>query len=96
MYAVIWLVDTAVELFIWALILSAVWSLLTGFGILDRRNRLVWTIGDFLDRLTEPVLRPIRGILPNLGGIDLSPLVLILLLQAFRIFLSTTIVPAVL
>ena len=43
------------------------------FGVLDTRNRIVWTIGDFLYRITEPVLRPIRNMLPNLGGIDHQP-----------------------
>ncbi len=52
------------------------------------RNRLVWTIGDFLYRITEPALRPIRNLLPNLGGIDISPIILILLLQAARMLLG--------
>ncbi|MGI3778161.1 MAG: YggT family protein, partial [Janthinobacterium lividum] len=49
-------------------------------GVVDSRNRLVWTIGDFLYRITEPALRPIRNLLPSMGGLDLSPWVLILLL----------------
>lgn len=96
MYAILWLIDTALNLYIWALIIAAILSILVAFGILDTRNRLVWALGDFFERLTEPALRPIRQVLPNLGGIDLSPLVLILLLQALRIFLSTTIAPALL
>ncbi|MBV8096879.1 MAG: YggT family protein [Acetobacteraceae bacterium] len=68
-------------LYMWAVILAAVFSTLTAFGVLDTRNRLVWTIGDFLYRITEPALRPIRRFLPNLGGIDISPLILILLIQ---------------
>jgi YggT family protein len=47
-------------------------------------NRLIYTIGDFLHRITEPLLRPIRNILPNLGGIDISPMVLILALYFIR------------
>ena len=58
------------HLYVWAVILAAVFSMLAAFGILDTRNRLVWTIGDFLYRVTDPVLRPIRNILPNFGGID--------------------------
>ncbi len=57
-------------------------------GVLDTRNRIVWTIGDFLYRITEPALRPIRNLLPNFGGIDISPLILILLLQAARMLLG--------
>ncbi len=93
MQAFFWLIDQAIGLYIWALILAAVVSLLISFGVLDSRNRLVWTIADFLERITEPALRPIRRFLPNLGGIDISPVILILLLQALRIFIATTLWP---
>ena len=71
----------AIRLYVWALILAAVFSMLTAFGVLDTRNRLVWTIGDFLYRVTDPVLRPVRNVLPNLGGVDLSPIVVIAVLE---------------
>ena len=70
-----------ISLFIWALILGAEYSILSSFGVIDTRNRFVWSIGDFLYRVTEPVLRPVRNILPSFGNVDLSPLVVILLLQ---------------
>lgn len=73
--------DEVLNLYRWAVILAAVFSMLVSFGVLDTRNRLVWTIGDFLYRITEPALRPIRNILPNFGSVDLSPLVLILLIS---------------
>ena len=88
MMALFWLVDRLLSLYMWAVILAAVFSVLTSFGMLDTRNRLVWTIGDFLYRITEPALRPIRNLLPNLGGIDISPIILILLLQAARMLLG--------
>ena len=78
---VISLASFLIQLLIWTLIAQAVFSMLTQFGVLDTRNRLVWSIGDFLYRVTEPMLRPIRRILPNFGGLDLSPLVAILLLE---------------
>lgn len=87
MYALFWFVDQLLNLYIWAVILSAVVSLLAGFGVLDTRNRIVWTIGDFLFRLTEPALRPIRRFMPDLGGIDISPVILIVGLQAVRMLL---------
>ena len=93
MHALFWLIDQAIGLYIWALILAAVFSLLIAFNILDTRNRLVWTIGDFLEKITEPALRPIRRFMPNLGGIDISPVILILLLQALRIFIVTSLWP---
>lgn len=88
MTALFWLLDRLISLYIWALILAAVFSMLTAFGVLDTRNRLVWTIGDFLYRITEPALRPVRNFLPNFGGIDISPIIVILLLQAARILLG--------
>jgi YggT family protein len=88
MMALFWLVDRLLSLYMWAVILAAVFSILTSFGVLDTRNRLVWTIGDFLYRITEPALRPIRNLLPGFGGIDISPIILILLLQAVRMLLG--------
>lgn len=94
MRALFWLLDSAISLYVWALIIAAVLSLLLAFNVLDSRNRFVWAVADFFYRVTEPVLRPIRRRLPDLGGVDLSPLVVILVLQALRIFLATTLAPA--
>lgn len=87
MYPLFWLLDTVLGFYKWVVIAAAVMNLLVNFQVLDTRNRLVWQIGDFLERITEPALRPIRNILPNLGGIDLSPLVLIVLLQFLQLVL---------
>jgi YggT family protein len=84
-----WLADELLYLYIWAVILAALFSMLSSFGVLDTRNRIVWSIGDFLYRITEPALRPVRNLLPNLGGIDISPLIVLLLLQAARMILSS-------
>ena len=80
MLAALNLFNTIVDFFIWTIILSAVLSWLIGFNIVNINNKLIYIIADFLNRLTEPFLSPIRRILPYLGGIDLSPVVLILLL----------------
>ena len=64
----------------WILIAQVIYSWLIAFNVLDTRNRIVWSIGDFLYRVTEPVLRPIRRFMPNLGPVDLSPLALFILL----------------
>jgi len=95
MYALFWLIDQLIGLYVWALIIAAVFSLLVSFNVLDTRNRFVWTVGDFLYKITEPALRPLRRFLPNLGGIDISPMILILLLYAARIFLWQTLFPLV-
>ncbi|NJO67644.1 MAG: YggT family protein [Rhodospirillales bacterium] len=75
-----WLIDTVINLYIWILIAGVVLSWLVAFNVINTSNRFVYLVGDFLSRVTDPVLRPIRRILPNLGGIDISPMVLILLL----------------
>jgi YggT family protein len=69
-----------VNLYKWAVIIAAILSMLTSFGVLDTRNQIVYMITDFFYRITEPALRPIRRMMPNLGGIDLSPWVLVVLL----------------
>jgi YggT family protein len=84
MYAFVHLVSTVISIFIWLLIAQAILSWLVAFGIVNRYNRVVNTIGDFLWRVTEPLLRPIRRVLPDLGGIDVSPVVLILILWFIR------------
>ncbi|WP_439548769.1 YggT family protein [Falsiroseomonas sp.] len=86
--AVFFLLGAALDLFWWAVILAAIVQTLLAFNVLDGRNRIVWTIADFLYRVTEPALRPVRGKLPNLGGIDLSPLVVLLLITAAQIALG--------
>jgi YggT family protein len=82
------ILSSLLNLYWWAVILAVVFSILQSFGVLDTRNRLVWTIGDFLHRLTEPALRPIRNFLPNFGGIDISPVILILLIYAAQMLLE--------
>ena len=75
-----WLLDTVIYIYIWLLIASAVLSWLVAFNVVNTHNRFVYLLGDFLEKVTEPALRPIRRVLPHLGGVDLSPMVLILLL----------------
>ncbi len=82
------LLNSIIRLYIWAVILAAVFSMLASFGVIDTRNRVVWAIGDFLYRVTEPALRPIRNILPSFGNIDISPIVLILLLWVLQSILG--------
>ena len=73
-----------IDLYIWVVIASAILSWLVAFNVVNMNNRFVLSIADMLYRLTEPALRPIRNILPNLGGIDISPVILILLLLFIR------------
>ncbi len=73
-----------IDLYIWVIIASAILSWLVAFNVVNTSNRFVLAIADMLYRLTEPALRPIRSVLPNLGGIDISPVILILLLLFIR------------
>ena len=81
MIAIAQLLNTVIWLFTWVLIAQVVMSWLIAFNVVNTRNRFVYQVADITYKLTEPALRPIRRILPNLGGIDISPVVLILLLQ---------------
>ena len=73
-----------IEIFIWFLIAQAILSWLVAFNIVNTKSNFINLIGNFLYRITEPLLRPIRKILPDFGGIDVSPIILIILLIFFR------------
>ena len=94
MLALIQTVVLALDLYWWIIIASAVFSWLYAFNVVNPRNQIVSTIGNFLFRITEPALRPIRRVLPDLGGIDISPIVLLLVIFFIRQFLITSIAPA--
>lgn len=78
------LIDTVIGIYIWLLIAMVVLTWLVSFNVINTSNRWVYQIGDFLHKLTEPLLAPIRSWLPNLGGIDVSPVILILALVFVR------------
>ena len=79
-----YLLDTFLWLFLVAIIVSVILSWLVQFGVINRSNPFVAQVGEFLHRLTEPALRPIRNFLPDLGGIDISPIILIVLVEFAR------------
>ncbi len=85
---IIRVVNIALQLYLFAIIASAIISWLIAFDVINTTNRLVYTIVDFLWRITEPALRPIRQFLPNLGGIDISPIILILGIILVQDFLT--------
>jgi YggT family protein len=80
MRAVVELILIVINLYWWVVIASAVMSWLVAFGVINTRNRFVASLGETLYRLTEPALRPIRNVIPDLGGVDISPVILLLLL----------------
>jgi YggT family protein len=88
LFALLRVVNLILNFYVWALIISAILSWLVAFNIINTNNRFVQTVGDFLYRITEPVLRPIRRIVPPVGGFDLSPLVLILIIYFIQYFIQ--------
>lgn len=82
------ILSVAIELYIWAVILAAVMTWLVHFGVVNPRNQFVSMVGEFLWRLTEPAIRPFRRIVPNLGGIDISPIILILVLMFLQMVIG--------
>ncbi|EBX4817166.1 YggT family protein, partial [Salmonella enterica subsp. enterica serovar Newport] len=75
----------------WIVILSAIFSWLFAFNVINMRNQFVAMVGNFLYQMTEPVYRPIRRILPDLGGIDISPIIVLLGIFFLQQFLATTV-----
>jgi YggT family protein len=96
MLALIQTIVLALDLYWWMIIASAIFSWLYAFNVINSRNQFVGAIGNFLFRVTEPALRPIRRIMPDLGGIDISPIILLLILFFVRQFILTTVAPALL
>ncbi len=76
----LWLVLTALDLYMWIVIIGVILNWLVAFNVVNTSNRFIYMIGDFTHRATEPALGRIRRFIPNLGGMDISPVVLILLL----------------
>jgi YggT family protein len=87
MTAVAWLIDNLFQIAIVLLIAQVILSWLIAFNIVNTRHPFVNAVGRFLHQVTAPALRPIRRIVPTLGGIDISPLILILLLGFLRILI---------
>jgi len=87
-------IDLALSIYIWIIIGAAIFSWLYAFNVVNTSNRFVGLVGDFLYRATEPALRPIRRILPDLGGLDISPIVLLLLIFFVRQLMWTSVAPA--
>ena len=84
MNSLVILISQITELFIWLLIIQAIMSWLINFGIINTQSNFVNMIGSFLYKVTEPLLRPIRKLLPEFGGVDISPVILIMLLIFLR------------
>lgn len=87
MAAIATLINYAITFYVICLVASAIMSWLVAFNVINPYNQFARSVGTFLYRITEPALQPIRRILPDLGGIDISPVILIVLLEVARTFI---------
>ncbi len=94
MTALLWLIDQLIGLYMWVVIGQVILSWLVALNVINTHNRFVFMIGDFLHRATAPALKPIRRVMPDLGGLDISPVILILGLYFLRQLLIFDIAPA--
>ena len=93
MIAVFSTIDMVLGLYTWIIIGSAIFSWLYAFNVVNPSNRFVGMIGEFLFKATEPALKPIRRIMPDLGGLDISPIVLLIAIFFVRTFIATSLAP---
>jgi YggT family protein len=96
MLALLQTIDLALSIYTWIIIASAIFSWLYAFNVVNSSNRFVGMVAEFLYKATEPALRPIRRVLPDLGGLDISPIVLLLIIFFIRSLLWNSIAPALL
>ena len=95
MRALFEVIDIALSIYMWIVVAMAIFSWLVAFNVVNTRNHAVAVIGDFLYRITDPALRPIRNFMPNLGGIDISPIVLFLVIIFIQRVIELYILPNV-
>ena len=84
LYALFSIIDMVLQVLVWIIIAQIIFSWLVAFRVIDTSNNFVRTLLDGLERLTAPLYRPIRKVMPDFGGIDFSPVVLILAIQILR------------
>jgi YggT family protein len=82
------IIDIILEVYSWIVIIAVIFSLLSSFNVINHHNRFVYMVGNAVNQLTEPVLRRIRRYLPNMGGIDFSPFLLLLAIYLIRMYLG--------
>lgn len=84
---IFFIVRALLDLMVWALIINAVMSWLVAFDVINYRNRVVYNVARFLDAVTQPILAPFRRFIPPLGGVDITPVIAILVIQGINIYL---------
>jgi YggT family protein len=93
MRAILEIIQLVLDLYVWLLIASAILSWLIAFNVVNTRNQLVAAVAEFLYRITEPLLAPIRSFMPNFGGLDISPIILIILIIFIQKIIAYNLMP---
>ena len=93
MRAILEVILIVLDLYVWLLIASAILSWLIAFNVVNTRNQFVAAVAEFLYRITEPALAPIRRLMPNLGGLDISPIILILIIILIQKLIAYNVMP---
>lgn len=88
MQSILTLIAAVLEMYKWCIIVAVVLSWLTYGNVINTQNRFVYMVGDFVYRITEPALRIFRRWIPNIGGIDVSPIALILLIWLIQLLIQ--------
>lgn len=95
MKPIVYVLIQIISLYRYILIIAAVFSWLIAFNVVNTRNQFISAVAEFLYRITEPLLGPIRRRLPNFGGLDISPIILFFLLLLIEIYLTDYVYPYV-
>ncbi len=93
MRAVLEIIELVLDLYVYLLIASAILSWLIAFNVVNTRNQFVAAVAEFLYRITEPLLAPIRSFMPNLGGLDISPIILIIIIIFIQKLIAYNVMP---
>ncbi|HYG26330.1 MAG TPA: YggT family protein [Caulobacteraceae bacterium] len=92
---IFFIINALLELMVWAIIINAIMSWLVAFDVINYRNRFVYNVARFLDAVTRPILAPFQRFIPTLGGVDISPIIAILVIQGVRIYILPAIYNAI-
>jgi YggT family protein len=83
----LFIVSTLLQLLTWAIIANAILSWLVAFDVINLRHPIAYQVAHFLDAVTRPVLAPFRRFIPPIGGLDITPIIALLLIQGIQIYL---------
>ena len=96
MNALLFLILSVIDILWWIIIISVIMSWLVAFNVINLQNQFVYSIYQVVNNITEPMMRPIRKFMPDLGGIDLSPIIVLVGLTVLRVFIARDLAPMML